>query len=103
MVGTLRRELREMAEQAVLVETPFSVALFERVSLAFARRVIEEAAKVAEGYEQNYPEDIFPEPPSGEHGRTIDTCSARALRRVLPLVIRDIRALGASLGETERE
>lgn len=28
----------------------------------------------------NYPQDIFEEPPKGEHGETVDTCSARALR-----------------------
>lgn len=38
-----------------------------------------------------YPEDIFPDPPPGQHGDTVDTCSARAIRHVLNTLITDIK------------
>ena len=31
-----------------------------------------------------YPTDIFPEPLKGEHGQTVDQCSAAAMRVVVP-------------------
>jgi len=30
-----------------------------------------------------YPLDVFPEPPPGEHGDTVDACSARMGRHVI--------------------
>ena len=34
-------------------------------------------------WNQAYPLSVFPEPPRGEHGSTIDTCSARMGRHVI--------------------
>ena len=38
-----------------------------------------------------YPVDVFPEPPPGEHGATVDACSARAIRFVLRSLIDDLK------------
>lgn len=50
-------------------------------------------AALVMSWAQNYPEDVFIEPPKGEHGKTVDACSAAALRRVLPTIANDIDAL----------
>ena len=54
---------------------------------------VRDAAKIVEQYLQSYPTSVFPEPPQGQHGITIDACSASALRAVLPNIIEDIRKL----------
>ena len=40
----------------------------------------EELVETIITWSKAYPLSVFPEPPKGEHGQTIDTCSARALR-----------------------
>ena len=37
-----------------------------------------------------YPEDIWPDPPAGEHGKEVDTCSARSIRWILSKVATEI-------------
>lgn len=54
---------------------------------------IEACAKIVENYLVAYPESIFHQPLQGQHGETIDACSAAALRAVLPHIIEDIRKL----------
>ncbi len=54
-------------------------------------RVARRAFAVLEEYIAAYPVDIFPQPPYGQHGKTVDACSAAALRAVLPNVLRDLR------------
>jgi hypothetical protein len=39
---------------------------------------------------EHYTIDVFPEPPKGEHGKTIDSCSARALRWYIGRLIKDL-------------
>ncbi len=34
-----------------------------------------------------YPESVFPEPPAGEHGQSVDACSARALRHAFKVLV----------------
>lgn len=51
------------------------------------------AAQVVEEYLKAYPTDIFIPPPVGQHGKTVDACSAAALRAILPNIERDIKAL----------
>lgn len=34
-----------------------------------------------------YPISVFPEPPAGEHGQTVDACSARALRHAFKVLV----------------
>jgi hypothetical protein len=64
----------------------------EAKRLAF-RAVIEAAAKRVDEWALAYPTDVFIEPPPGEHAKTIDGCSARTLRDMLPRVAKAIRAL----------
>ena len=40
---------------------------------------------------KHYHEDLFPKPESGQHGESVDSCSAAALRAVLPGIAADIR------------
>lgn len=66
------------------------------VALAAARRdERERCAAVIDEWVKHYGIEIFPEPSSGEHGNTIDACSARALRDVLPRIASKLRALDA--------
>ena len=53
---------------------------------------LEWAAKETEDFARHYPVSIFTEPPSGKHGKTVDGCSAHAIRKVLPTVAQDILA-----------
>lgn len=48
------------------------------------------AAIVVEKWATRYPADIFGEPPNGGHGASVDSCSARAIRSVMPLVAFEI-------------
>lgn len=57
------------------------------------KKAIEEAAKEVEEFLANYPVDVFSEPDPGKHGATVDSCSARALRVILPNVAKAIREL----------
>ena len=38
-----------------------------------------------------YPRTLFKEPPAGKHGKTVDACSARAIREVISGILQDIR------------
>lgn len=57
------------------------------------RSGVESAVQVVEEYLRAYPESVFFPPPTGQHGNTIDACSASALRAVLPEIIADIKRL----------
>jgi hypothetical protein len=46
-----------------------------------------------------YPEDVFPEPPPGQHGASVDACSARMARHVLRTLIDE---LSSDIGEPRR-
>jgi hypothetical protein len=54
---------------------------------------VEKAARIVDEYLKAYPPDIFIEPPLGQHGQTMDACSAAALRKILPNIATDIRKL----------
>lgn len=51
----------------------------------------ERCARVVETFAKAYPTGIFIPPPDGEHGATVDACSARALREILPAVAEKVR------------
>lgn len=61
--------------------------------IAAWRSGAESAAQVVESYLAAYPADVFKQPPAGQHGETVDACSAAALRAVLPSIAEDIRRL----------
>lgn len=66
-----------------------------------SEELIERCARIVDEYLAAYPKDIFIEPLPGQHGQTVDACSARALRGILPNIARDIRALKAAMpGQT---
>ncbi len=55
----------------------------------------ERCAAIVQSHMRFYPENIFHEPPLGEHGKTVDACSAAAIRSILPVLAEDIRNGGA--------
>ena len=63
------------------------------------RRAIEDAARIVEWYLSHYSASIFTQPEPGQHGETVDACSAAALREVLPHIAEDIRQLKYRAGE----
>ena len=62
-----------------------------RVAEATRKKTAERCAGMLEEQATHYPEKIFREPPPGEHGKTVDGCSARALRTALPEIAKAIR------------
>lgn len=53
---------------------------------------MERAAEIIAAHALKYPMDVFTEPPPGEHGKSVDGCSARAIRyccKVLREAIRE--------------
>lgn len=60
---------------------------------ARVREQREAIAAMVDEWAARYPEDVFAEPAPGEHAATVDGCSARALRRMLPLVAQEIREM----------
>ena len=77
-------------QQAVLDVIAQALATHAR---AAAERERERCARLVTDWADQYPEDIFLPPKPGEHGRTVDGCSAHALRTTLPRVAAAIRAL----------
>lgn len=54
----------------------------------------EACAQMVETRLEHYPTDIFTAPPPQQHGKTVDACSARAIRAILPSLANQIRARG---------
>ena len=50
------------------------------------------AADLVDEWHRAYPPDIFIEPPVGEHGQTVDACSARMARYVTKRIAKELRA-----------
>ena len=51
----------------------------------------ERCAKILDDWPSHYPDDIFIPPPAGEHGYTVDACSAAAIRIICPNIAAAIR------------
>jgi len=51
----------------------------------------EQCAKILDDWPSHYPTDIFIQPPSGQHGKTVDACSAAAIRAICPNIAAAIR------------
>jgi uncharacterized protein (DUF2164 family) len=49
--------------------------------------------EVIERWSRAYPVDVFIEPPPGEHGTTVDACSARMGRHIFEQLLKDWEAL----------
>ena len=54
------------------------------------RRGMGKAAEIAYAYLSAYPIDVFIEPPPGQHGQTVDACSARSARHTARCIGEDI-------------
>ena len=57
-----------------------------------ARTLAEVRLVVEEVMEDRWPADVFTPPPPGQHGGTVDACSAAALRAVVPKLRDEILA-----------
>lgn len=55
------------------------------------RGTVEWCAMTVLDFKKHYPKKVFKEPPAGQHGKTVDGCSARAIRDVLPAVAEKLR------------
>ena len=69
------------------------IEIMAQTLMDFRKETLKEAAKIAGEYANNYPTDIFVEPPAGQHGQTVDACSARAARHTSKMIAQDIRKL----------
>ena len=67
------------------------------LALAAAKWAFEKSAAVLDAYKSAYTTDLFPEPPKGEHGKTIDSCSARMSRVMADGVQKEICQLAKDL------
>lgn len=50
---------------------------------------LKEYYEVIELWSKAYPTDVFPEPPKGEHGKTVDACSAAMGRHIFKRLMED--------------
>lgn len=52
-------------------------------------RAAERFYEILEPWSRAYPEDVFIPPPAGEHGKTVDACSAAMGRHILGKLMED--------------
>lgn len=96
---TLDFKLHQMAALDVLI----AQALAASYHAGAAAQRAQDAVYV-ETVKRYYPTSVFTEPPPGEHGATVDACSARAARHVCDTIARELRASAptdAPTGETK--
>lgn len=75
--------------------------IIDRIFREGAECMRERAAARLEAHVANYPSDVFAPPPHGQHAKTVDGCSAHALRFMLPLLADIVRELPAVEDEDE--
>lgn len=56
-----------------------------------ANRERSEIVTLIRQWKASYPIRLFKEPPAGKHGKTVDGCSARAIRMVLRGILKDLK------------
>lgn len=66
---------------------------FEEVVTLERNIKIKNKAKEIEGWIKYYSTEFFGEPKQGEHGKTVDSCHAKALRIMIPILANAIRKL----------
>ena len=64
-------------------------------------RAAEEFYIILERWSRAYPTDIFPEPPAGQHGKTVDACSASMGRHVTKKLLEDFGDVKEALKEVK--
>lgn len=47
--------------------------------------------RIIKDWIDHYPKSVFPDPPAGKHGGTVDACSARAIRLALKCILAEIK------------
>ncbi len=65
------------------------------------RCMTEELCDIVDDMLIDYPKDIFPEPSAGEHGDSVDTCSARAIRWTLEEIKHRILKAAQRIGQVK--
>jgi len=63
---------------------------------------VDKSAEIVLHWLSAYPETVFPGAEPGQHGKTVDACSAAALRAILPNILADLLML-KDHGEDEEE
>ena len=56
----------------------------------------ERCAQIVEDLARHYPEAVFVPPEPGQHGKTVDACSAAAIRGIIPSIAAAIREAPAT-------
>ena len=62
------------------------------------QEALREAARVVREFVKHYPTDIFIEPLPGQHGKTVDGCSASAIRAICPTIANELDRLASEGG-----
>jgi len=68
-------------------------AAFARGEQKGAREMREAAAGFGDDCVAAYPESVFPQPEPGQHGKTVDSCSAAMGRHLGAMFARQVRSL----------
>jgi hypothetical protein len=68
-----------------------TTAVIENLRKQGANRERREIIGLIRTWKGFYRTSVFKEPPAGQHGRTVDGCSARAIRTVLKEILKDLK------------
>lgn len=74
-----------------LIATSFQAERVAALRKQGANRVRREIIELVREWQSHYPKSLFKDPPRGKHGKTVDACSARAIRMVLRGILKDLR------------
>ena len=89
-------ELQAMVEAMAIPDT-----IENNIKLLRVARATEEFYVILERWSRAYPTDVFPEPPAGQHGKTVDACSASMGRHVTKKLLEDFGDVKEALKEVE--
>ena len=86
----MKEIIDEMNKQAKSdAEWMTTMPLADKQALLRVARAANEFCVILEQWARAYPTDVFPEPPHGEHGKTVDACSAAMGRHVTKKLLED--------------
>lgn len=75
----------------VLIAGDFKISRDERLRRQGAKQMRRDVIDLVLEWQSHYPKSLFKDPPPGRHGKTVDGCSARAIRMVLRGILKDLR------------
>lgn len=88
-------ELERAAEVIACTEMSESIVLVRAIRAdgfaAGLRAGLQQSIWELAEHKDHYPADVFIEPPPGEHGSTVDACSARAVRHACEVLLKRLR------------